>query len=211
MGINTIIFDFDGVIANGVKVHFDFYKDLCKIHHKKPPFSNEEEFREWFEPLKFRKNYHKLNIPLKDHRNLNYTEYINKKGLPAIEGIFSVIENLSKKFRLAIVSSNHKRVISHQLKEYGLREAFQLIVGQEDRLENKPSPDSLIFCMERMQSSREESIYIGDMVTDILAARSAGIPVLAVTWGWQSEEKLSAENPNWIARVPHEIQEIITS
>ena len=75
--IKAIIFDFDGVINNGVAVHYDFYRDLCKLHNIEPPFSSKEEFKEWFDPLDYKTNYQNLGISLKDPKNISEEDLKN--------------------------------------------------------------------------------------------------------------------------------------
>jgi phosphoglycolate phosphatase-like HAD superfamily hydrolase len=46
---------------------------------------------------------------------------------------------------------------------------------------------------------------IGDAVSDIRAARAAGIKSVAVTWGHQSRQKLSQEAPDLIIDEPEDL------
>ncbi len=153
--IKAIIFDFDGVINNGVEVHYDFYRDLCKAHDIKLPFISKEEFIEWFDPREYRTNYRNLGISLKDLKNLNYAEYIKRTGIPLIAGIKEIIAKLSKKYILAIVSTNHKEIIEHQLEDYGLLKFFDIIIGNGDVFKIKPNPEALLKCLEKLKLSRE--------------------------------------------------------
>jgi phosphoglycolate phosphatase len=51
------------------------------------------------------------------------------------------------------------------------------------------------------------AVMIGDRAEDIRAARSHGIPAIAVRWGYGSAEELSEENPIYIA---DKIEDIVT-
>lgn len=203
--IKAIRFDFDGVINDGVKVHYEFYKKLCKIHNVKPPFSTQEEFKEWFDPRDFRPNYKELGISLKDPKNMSYKDYINRVGIPPIEGIKEVIKELSKRYVLTVISSNHREVIEHQLNEYGLLKFFKIVMGNGDVSNIKPHPEALLKCLENLELSNEEAIYIGDMVTDIEASRNANMKVISVTWGWNSKAELEEAKSDWIVDSPKEL------
>ncbi len=50
-----------------------------------------------------------------------------------------------------------------------------------------------------------EAVYVGDEVRDIEAARSAGMRVIAVTWGFNDEKLLASYTPDAIARKPSEL------
>jgi phosphoglycolate phosphatase len=51
----------------------------------------------------------------------------------------------------------------------------------------------------------EELLFIGDEIRDVRAAHKAGVPVAAVTWGFNSERSLSKKKPDLIFREPAEI------
>jgi phosphoglycolate phosphatase len=55
----------------------------------------------------------------------------------------------------------------------------------------------------------EEAVYIGDELRDIQAARSIGLPVIAVAWGFAHTADLEALRPAGVARKPADIPQII--
>jgi len=206
--IKAIIFDFDGVINNGVEVHYGFYRDLCKSHGIKPPFSTRGKFIEWFDPREYRTNYDNLEISLKDPKNIPYQEYIKQAGIPIIKGMKETIEELNKNYILAVVSTNHKEIIEHQLKDYGILKFFSVIIGNGDTSRIKPHPEALLKCLEKLKLRNKEVVYIGDMVSDIEASRDANIKIVSVTWGWSSKEELNKAKPDFIADDPEELLRI---
>ena len=52
-------------------------------------------------------------------------------------------------------------------------------------------------------------LYVGDETRDIEAAREAGLAMTAVTWGYNSEQALSALGPQHIVRSPGELLELM--
>lgn len=54
-------------------------------------------------------------------------------------------------------------------------------------------------------------IYIGDEVRDIKAARECNIPVISVSWGFQSKLQLSKYNPDYLIDTPVELQKLFIS
>ncbi len=206
--IKAIIFDFDGVINNGVKVHYKFYRDLCRLHKIKSPFSTQKEFKKWFDPINYKTNYKNLEISLKDKKNISYKRYIKRIGIPIIKGMKRVIEKLNKRYMLAVVSTNHKEVIEHQLKDYGLLKFFKVIIGNGNVFKIKPHPEALLKCLKKLKLNNKEVIYIGDMVNDVITARNANIKITSVTWGWSSKEELKKAKPDWIVGKPEELLKI---
>lgn len=71
-----------------------------------------------------------------------------------------------------------------------------MVTGGETR--RKPAPDGIVKCLEKLGLSTEESIFVGDTQTDIIAGRRANIRVVAVSTGTADRKKLAAEKPTVI-------------
>ena len=56
---------------------------------------------------------------------------------------------------------------------------------------------------------RHNVLYVCDEIRDIEAARKSGITSVAVTWGYNTVDALSKENPDYLATTPDELAEII--
>lgn len=54
-----------------------------------------------------------------------------------------------------------------------------------------------------------EVIYVGDEDRDIIAAKKTKIKTIAVTWGFNTNEKLSRENPDYLVDSPIQIVEAL--
>lgn len=84
---------------------------------------------------------------------------------------------------LGIVSTKFRYRIMTTLQREGLAQAFDVIVGGEDVSAHKPAPEGLLKAVERLGYALNESLYVGDSVTDAEAARRAGMPFVAVLSG----------------------------
>lgn len=89
---------------------------------------------------------------------------------------------------LGIVSTKYRRRIEAILRREGLLDAFATIVGGEDVSRHKPDPESLRLAMARLNVGPEETLYVGDSVTDAKAAQRAGVPFVAVLSGTTPRE-----------------------
>ena len=52
---------------------------------------------------------------------------------------------------------------------------------------------------------RRLACMIGDSVSDIRYAKRAGVQSIAVTWGWQSRDRLVKEDPDFIVNSVQEL------
>ncbi len=81
-----------------------------------------------------------------------------------------------------------------------------VLVGGDTYPEKKPHPLPLLEAARRLGVAPSDCVYVGDDERDVVAARAAGMPSIAVTWGY----RLDGEDPEtWqaeaIAREPLEL------
>jgi len=63
--------------------------------------------------------------------------------------------------------------------------------------------------MQKNNFKPEETICVGDMTHDIDMSRKAGIKIVAVSYGYQSKEKLLEKNPDFLIEDLRELKNII--
>jgi len=117
-----------------------------------------------------------------------------------------VLENLSKRHTLAIVSSNSNYAIERILSGIGYGRFFDEILGSDFMFSKV---EKIRHITERSGMQGNGTFYIGDTVGDILEAKQAGVKTVAVTWGWHTKEQLSVANPDSLIDSPEELLEII--
>jgi phosphoglycolate phosphatase-like HAD superfamily hydrolase len=62
--------------------------------------------------------------------------------------------------------------------------------SSNDAEESKPAPDILLACLEKLELSPADVVYVGDAVWDVKAAAAIGVPAIALTCGGISEAEL---------------------
>ncbi|MFA4819701.1 MAG: HAD family hydrolase [Candidatus Aenigmatarchaeota archaeon] len=203
--IKTIIFDWNGVIVDSLKLdHFIFLQE-CKRDVVKAPV-----------PLKFYRSLFNGNIFLnmkklgfifddfdEKYKQL-YQKYINMSKI--FPGMKNVLKQLQKKYNLVLVTSNYKCNVDLFIKKYKLEGVFDFIMTadtshrKEDNIKNFLAKSSL---------KKEEVITIGDTVMDIKASRKNGLKIISTTWGYQHKNVLIKAKPDFIAKKPEDIIKII--
>ena len=73
---------------------------------------------------------------------------------------------------------------------------FKAIVTAEDTVDRKPHPAPILLGLQRAGARPEDAVYVGDGPQDIIAARAAGLEVVAVTYGFYDRSVLSAHAPD---------------
>ena len=100
------------------------------------------------------------------------------------EGVPETLGALRRRgLRLAIVSTKYRYRIEAILERLKARDLFEVIVGGEDVLAHKPSPEGIHGALKRLGTSAAEGLYVGDHAVDAEAATRASVPFLAVLTG----------------------------
>ncbi len=106
---------------------------------------------------------------------------------------------------LAVVSSDFAESLHAEVRQWGLENCFQEIATDiEDKFE------SVQRIMEKNSLSPGETFFVGDSNHEIDVAKKAGIRSIAVTWGFTSEQKLKAREPDFIAHTVHELENLVS-
>ncbi len=83
------------------------------------------------------------------------------------------------------VCTNKVEVLSRRLMdELGLAPRFRAICGGDTFPTRKPDPRHLIATIEQAGGTPARTVMVGDSRSDIDAAKGAGVPVVAVTFGY---------------------------
>ena len=78
------------------------------------------------------------------------------------------------------------------VEQLGLERHFVAMVGGGETPRGKPDPAPLELAAERAGVPLHETLLVGDSQSDVRAARSAGIPVVCVSYGYNHGEVLRA-------------------
>lgn len=107
-----------------------------------------------------------------------------------LEYAHEAILEAGKIARLGVVTTKTGRYSRELLENFGLMNAFEVLVGREDVTYPKPHAEPIHKAMSIMNCNSDECWMIGDTRLDIASAQSAGIRSVAVTSGYDKHEQL---------------------
>ena len=119
------------------------------------------------------------------------------------EGVKAVVDDLIAKGVKVAVVSNKPDATTKKLAEMffpGLP-AF----GQRDDIPKKPAPEMVWNAMETLGVTAEEAVYVGDSEVDVATARNAGLPLVAVSWGFRTTQQLVEAGAQTIVHTPQDL------
>lgn len=102
-------------------------------------------------------------------------------------GALELLKKLDKAGVNMAITTNKPVQFAHPiLAGLGIAQFFQQVLGGECVDNKKPAPDMLLQAMKDLDSSPQCSLLVGDSGADIGAARSAGVKVIAVSYGYDN-------------------------
>jgi phosphoglycolate phosphatase len=202
--MRTLIFDFDGTLADNFKLGVEIAYELTGID----PLSDEEIER--LSQLPVPKIVRELHIPLRKLPGLVIKErqkmHERIHEVKPFVGMPQVLKRLSESGNsLLVISSNSEENVQAFLKAHKLNSYFDGVYGGV-ALFSKSS--ILRKVIKRNKIDKSECYYIGDEVRDIVSASRAGVEPVVVSWGYQSPEALAKYHPFALANKPSDLLEI---
>ncbi|RMG26003.1 MAG: HAD family hydrolase [Bacteroidetes bacterium] len=203
---SLLIFDFDGTIADTLRVAIQIVNELGdEFGFRK---LNQREFTE----LKGKSvpelmrlsglSWVQLPVFIKRARD-RFKAYLRQ--VPPIPHMPEILDTLHKRgYRMGIVTSNTREGVQRFLQTHQLQH-FEFIYAP-DSLFGKARVLKRI--LKQHQLAHTEVIMIGDEIRDLEAAGKAGIDALAVTWGFNSEDLLSSGKCAHLVRTPQELLQL---
>jgi phosphoglycolate phosphatase len=176
--IKAVVFDIDGVLLDSYEANFAFYQNLMPAAGYKPPT------REEFPPLFHLSMWDAIEAitgstseqeirriwEMGQSREIAYP--LELLSLP--DGTEETITVLAESYLLGIVTNRIRSNIFEAPQLARLEHYFRVSVAYEDTANHKPQPEPLLLAAERLGVPPPEVVYIGDVESDLQAARAAG-------------------------------------
>lgn len=203
-----IIFDYDGVLADTLNDLIRFGQEACNrlgVNHvvTKNDLSN-------LEVMSFATYGRACEVPehlIDEFVKISLNLFAEKESPPAIfEGLSEIIKRLFADHKLAVVTTNSSQNVHAFLNKHGLDSFFHAVYGV-DTPGSKAHKISI--ARERFVNNGEAVFMIGDALSDVRAAKEAGVTSIAVTWGHQSLETLLRGAPDHVVNSPKSLIEVI--
>ncbi|MCZ4322987.1 phosphoglycolate phosphatase [Pseudomonas anguilliseptica] len=114
-------------------------------------------------------------------------------------GVRPVLDWLrEQQVELAIVTNKPERFVAPLLDEKGLGGYFRWIVGGDTLPQQKPDPAALLHVLKLARVTAEQALFVGDSRNDVLAAKAAGVPCVALSYGYNHGRPIAEENPAYV-------------
>jgi HAD superfamily hydrolase (TIGR01549 family) len=129
---------------------------------------------------------------------------------PLIDGVEDAVESFKakKNIKIAIVTTRSKRDVITRLEKTSFENYIDLIITREDVKKPKPSPEQILLAIDRLSIPPSRCIMIGDMPTDIGAAKKAGVISIGVASGIFKKQLVNVK-PDFIVKSIKEVPDVL--
>jgi len=201
--MKTIIFDFDGTIADNLSVAINIYNKIADKYQTNKVAKEELPVYRSMKPFdilrKLEITAFKLPFIVATIRKQMKRQIID---IPIFADICNILKQLKDKgFDLGILSSNSVQNIKIFLDHYQIN-LFNYIFSCKNIFGKHKSLTKFI---KNYNLKKGNVIYIGDEIRDIDASRKAGVRIISACWGYNDKDSLYAENPESLAEKPADL------
>ena len=213
--VKNIVFDFDGTLADTSNLIIATMQQSIK--EMGLPFRSDEEIKStigvrleeipsilWPEIKRLGDTYGVI------YRK-NFETLKDRIAIKLFPGVKKILAKLKENgYRMAVATSRSHRSVEELTNKLGIRDCFDCLLGGDDILEGKPSPESIYKILHDMDWKKEETMMVGDMSVDILMGKNAGISTCAVTYGNGKILELEESGADYIVNCFPDLMNIVS-
>jgi HAD superfamily hydrolase (TIGR01549 family) len=114
---------------------------------------------------------------------------------PGVPGLLRELQQ--RQVRIGLVTNIGRKAIEQALTRLQLAEYINAVVTRNDVDLLKPSGEGVKTALQKLGADNSATLFVGDSVADILAAREAGVQVAIVCGGESDPNSLAAASPTF--------------
>lgn len=193
--ITTLIFDWDGTLVDSAQLGLvAFEKTFSELG---VPFAH-AVYEAKYSPNWY-STYEALGLPRERWEVADelWIRHYGEQSAPLIDGVGETLLALrGKGHQLAIVSSGSRSRVGREVQQSVLKDAFAVIVCNEDITDKKPHPEGLERAIRELSVAPSECAYVGDAPEDIEMGRRGNVMTIGVRSAYPSSARVLTAKPD---------------
>ena len=110
---------------------------------------------------------------------------VSREGNGLYPGVIETLTALREcGIPLGVCTNKAAAVTAIALQSLGIQSFFSTVIGARDEIPRKPAPDMLLNALTDLGAAPADALVVGDSKSDAGAARAAGCPMIAVSYGY---------------------------
>jgi len=199
----TVIFDFDGTLANSVDLIFNLYNEYAdEFGYQHVTWDEIPGLRRMsYAKAMKAKNVKARRLP-KILLTLSKEMHSRMDDVLPYEGIVEVLGELHNLgYSVGVLTSNQALLVNAFFKKHNFP-AFDFVVSEKTIFGKDKALKRII---KRFGLDKTQLLYVGDEPRDVVASHKAGIRVIGVSWGIAGIEGFEKVKPDVLAHTPAEL------
>ncbi|HZI47919.1 MAG TPA: HAD family hydrolase, partial [Pyrinomonadaceae bacterium] len=187
--IKNLIFDWDGTLVDSADLGLvAFEKTFSELG---VPFVH-DVYEATYSPNWYQ-TYEALGMP-KELWNVAdglWLQHYGEQSAPLIEGVGATLLSLRDKgYQLAVVTSGSRSRVCREVEQSVLKDAFAVIVCNDEITNKKPHPEGLELAIRDMNVDPSHCAYVGDAPEDIEMGRRGNVMTIGVRSAYPSSGRV---------------------
>jgi HAD superfamily hydrolase (TIGR01549 family) len=179
--LKAVLFDMDGVLIDSNKAWYTIFNKTLEY------FENKTISRKEFDEVVWAKNFNEtvkkyFSVDMEQVRDFYGSLYeVFMNNLTVFPDTKETLKELKEKnLKLALVTNTHRDHAVKLLKDIGIFDLFDYIIGADQVKNGKPEPDIILKTLKDMKLKKEEVVYVGDTIWDKIASEKADVKFIGV-------------------------------
>lgn len=198
---HAAIFDLDGTVVDNMSLHAEAFA-VFAVRHGLPELTPADRAKldgrrnsEIF-PVLFGREMAREEWQAYEHEKEGLYRELSRGRLELIAGLPALLERLAaRRIAVALATSAPELNVRHTLQEVGLGNAFPTIVRGDQVPRGKPAPDVFLEASRQLAVPSERCVVFEDAPMGIVAARAAGMRVVAITSSFSEAQFAAMPQP----------------
>ncbi len=141
--------------------------------------------------------------------NALYAENTSKRSC-LYPGVKEALEFLrTTDVKIGCVTNKAAQFTLPILKDLGIADYFEIVICGDTLEKKKPDPMPLLHAAEQLAVLPQNSLMLGDSMSDVKAARAAGFSIICMSYGYNHGEDIRDYHPDAVVDRMDEIKQLI--
>lgn len=193
--IKSLLFDWDGTLVDSARLGLAAFE---KTFSELGVVFAHDVYEAKYSPNWY-STYEALGLPKELWHTADdlWIRHYGEQPAPLIEGVSETLLELHEKgYQFGIVSSGSRSRVAREVKDCVLKDAFSIVICNEDIVNKKPDPEGLMLAMREMNVEASECAYVGDAPEDIEMGRRGNVLTVGVRSTYPSSARLPNAKPD---------------
>lgn len=181
--LQAVIFDLDGLLADTEPTHYEWWRHV--LERMGLTLGWTEYSDHWIRAGRSIEEYlarHEVGANPDQLRHQKSQHYLTlvETDLRPMPGAIELLHALRSRVRLSLATSSWQNHVEAVLRKLGITDIFEVVAFGESVARLKPYPDIFLHTARQLSVTPRASVVIEDAEKGVLAARAAGMAVVAV-------------------------------